>query len=188
MRRMSAIAAAALAALGLSVAVAGATSTAGQMITITNVSVSPDRHVTVDWTGPQNGIEFGALQIATKPDQGTDGDFFSENTVVFDLLAKGQQHYVGSEPLEKPGTYYLRVDGWWDGYSPEDYENYGVVYSQVVSFTAAPICVKVLVKPGHWIKKLVRKGRWVKRNGKRIWIKPVYKKVWVKPVYRTDCH
>jgi hypothetical protein len=188
MGRILAIAAAALAALGLAVAVARAAPAAGQMITITNVSVSPDRHVTVDWTGPPNGIEFGALEIATKPDIGTDGEFFSENVVVYDLLTKGQQHYVGSDPLEAPGTYYVLVNGWWNGYSPDDYTNYGVVYSQVVPFDAAPICQKVIVKPGHWVKKLVRRGHWVKRKGHRVWVKPVYKKVWVRPVYRDDCH
>ena len=111
MKRMSAIAAAALAALGLSVAVAGATPTAGQMITITNVSASADRHVTADWTWSAERHRVRRAPNRHKPDQGTDGDFFSENRVVFDLLAKGQQHYVGSEPLEKPGTHYLRVEG-----------------------------------------------------------------------------
>jgi hypothetical protein len=188
MGRIFVIAVAVFSAFGLAVTVAGAAPAAGQMITITNVLVSPDRHVTVDWTGPPNGIEFGALQIATKPDTGTDGDFFSENRVVFDLLTKGQQHYVGSDALRAPGTYYVRVTGWWDGYSPDDYVNYGVVYSQVSAFDAAPICQRVLVTPGHYVKKLVRKGHWVKRNGKRVWVKPVYRKVWVAPVYRNDCH
>jgi hypothetical protein len=188
MGRILAIATAALAVLGLAVAGAGAAPAAGQMITITNVSVSPDRHVTVDWTGPPNGIEFGSLQIATKPDAGTDGNFFSENVVEYDLLTKGQKHWVGTDPLQAAGTYYARVTGWWDGYGPGDYTNYGVVYSQVVPFDAAPICQKVLVTPGHYVKKVVRKAHWVKRNGKRVWVKAVYKKVWVKPVYREDCH
>jgi hypothetical protein len=184
-----------------------AASGAGQMIDITAATVGPDRHVTVDWTGPPNGIEFGALEVATKPDRGTDAHFFEENVVVFDLLDRGQQHYVSSEALQGPGTYYVAVRGWWDGYGPDDYENYGVVYSQVVTMTAEPICVTVVVTPGHWTKKLVRKGHWmqklvrkghwIKRNGKRAWVKPVYKKVWVKPVYkkvwvkpvtRQDCH
>ena len=180
------LAAAATLVLALS---ATASPQAGQMITITNVSVSPDRHVTVDWTGPPAaGIEHGVVQIATKPDTGTDGDFFTENRVGYDLLAKGQQHYVSTDALQAPGTYYVRVTGWWNGYSDDDYVNYGTVYSQVVAVDAPAICAQALVTPGHYVKKVVRKGRWVVRNGVRAWIKPVYKKAWVKPVYRHNCH
>jgi hypothetical protein len=175
---------AAFAATGL----AGAAGAAGQMIAITNVSVSADRHVTVDWTGPPNGFEFGAIEIATKPDVGTDGDFFSENLVEYDLLTKGQQHWVGSDPIKQPGTYYVRVTGWWDGYSADDYVNYGSVYSQVVPFTANPICTKALVTPGHWTKKVLRKAHWTTRKGHRVWVKTTYKKVWVQPAYKTECH
>jgi len=181
----------ALAVVGALALALGATASpqAGQMITITNVSVSPDRHVTVDWTGPPAaGIEHGALQIATKPDTGTDGDFFTENRITYDLLDKGQQHYVSTDALPAPGTYYVRVTGWWNGYSDDDYVNYGSVSSQVASVDAPAICAQVLVTPGHYVKKVVRKGRWVVHNGARTWNKPVYKKVWVDSVYRQNCH
>ena len=172
----------------LATAATGATA-AGQMINITSVSVSPDRHVTVDWTGPPaNGIEWGSVEIATKPDAGTDGRFFRENVILNDSLTDHQQHWVGSEALTAPGTYYVRVSGWWDGYSSSDYENYGTVYSQVVPFTVNPTCTQVVVSAGHYVKKLVRKGHSVKRNGNSVWVKPVYKKVWIAPVYKQECH
>lgn len=43
---------------------------------------------------------------------GSDGNFFSENRVQYDVFFhKGRTNWLDSEPI-KPGTYYVRVDGW----------------------------------------------------------------------------
>lgn len=152
----------------LALIIVGAATASGP-ITITAASV-PNRHVSITWVGPP--IEFGAVQIATRPETGTDGDFFSENRVEYAILAAGQSAWLSSDPIG-PGTYYVRVDGWDNHCTFYDY-GYGItgwlgcdVYSNIVQFTVNPICVK----------KLVRKGYWTKRNGRRIHHKPIYKTV-----------
>jgi hypothetical protein len=141
-------------------------------ITVTSVTLI-NRHVTATWSGP--AISFGAVQIATRLDTGTDGDFFTENRVEYELLAAGQTTWTGSDQIEHPGTYFLRVDGWDDQCTFYDYGE-GITgwfgcdtYSNIVQFTVEPICVK----------KLVRRGYWTKRPG--------HKRVWHKPVFKTVC-
>jgi hypothetical protein len=157
-----------LSAAGLAL-IGAASATASGPITITSASVA-NRHVSITWVGPN--IQFGAVQIATSPQTGTNGDFFSENRVQFDLLAQGQTAWLDSDPIT-PGTYYARVDGWDDQCNFNDY-GYGItgwtgcdVYSNIVQFTVDPICGK----------RLVRSSYYTKRNGRRIWHKPVYKTV-----------
>jgi hypothetical protein len=155
-----------------------ATAYASGSITITSARVQPDQHLAVTWSGPSNGIEFGSIQLATRPETGTDGDFYSENRIGFHVLAKGQQSWIDTEPLpvtKKAGsvTLYVRLSGWDDFCEFHDY-GYGitqwlgcVVWSPVAPLTIQSVCRRVLVK----------KGRYVKRGNRRVRIKPVYKTV-----------
>src|SRR3954470_6385741 len=77
-----------------------------QTASITSVSQT-SRHPVVDWTLPA-GVEADAIEIASKPDVGTDGQFFTENVKVFDLLDTTQTHYVGTDQLDY-GTYYVHI-------------------------------------------------------------------------------
>lgn len=72
-----------------------------------------DRHPTASWTLPPN-VEAWAVMVATKPDQASDGQFFSENVVVADSLRTTQQtdtFWLYEERLD-PGTYYVLVRGY----------------------------------------------------------------------------
>ena len=54
----------------------------------------------------------GALQIATQPSTGSNGDFYTENRIVYELIGPGQTNWTDSDQIEHAGTYYLRIDGW----------------------------------------------------------------------------
>ena len=147
-------------------------------ITITSARVQPDQHLNIAWSGPSNGIEFGAIQLATRPDTGSDGNFYTENRIDFELLSKGQTFWVATDPLPvitKAGTLtlYARVSGWDDYCQFVDYGD-GITdwlgceaYSPVYSFPITSVCHRVVVKPGH----RVRRGK------RRIWVKPIYRNV-----------
>jgi hypothetical protein len=161
---------AACALIGAASLVAAASASASGPLTITSVSTA-NRHVSITWAGPY--LEFGAVQIATRPDTGSDGNFFSENRVQYDVfLDKGRTNWLGSDPIG-PGTYYVRADGWDPQCTFYDY-GFGITgweacdtFSNIVQFTVNPICKK----------KLVHRGYWTKRSGKRVWHKPTYKTV-----------
>jgi hypothetical protein len=139
-------------------------------IRIASVTV-PYRHVSVRWTGPY--LKLGYVQIATRPDTGTDGWFLPENRIRYDYwLDPGRTNWIDKEAI-KPGTYYLRVDGWDDECTLFDYGN-GTTgwlgcdsFSDIVRFTVKPICKR----------RLARRGYYVCRNGRRIWHKPLYRNV-----------
>ena len=142
-------------------------------LNVTSISVSPDRHVSATWSGPF--LDFGALQIATQPLTGTDGDFYTENQIVYELIAPGQTNWTDSDQIEHPGTYYLRIDGWDSHYQWIDF-GYGYadwfggdIYSGVYSFSVQPICKSVLARRGYYTKR------------------PHHKRVWHKPTYKTVC-
>lgn len=70
-----------------------------------------EQHPTASWTLPA-GVEAQVIEIATSPTQGTDGSFFTENTVLFDLLEDGQTFYTSSDKRLKTGaTYYVHMSG-----------------------------------------------------------------------------
>jgi hypothetical protein len=142
-------------------------------LNVTSINVSPDRHISATWSGPY--LDFGAIQIATQPSIGSDGDFFHENWVRFDLLGAGQTSWTDSEQIEHPGTYYLRLGGWdpqyeWHdfGYGYADWFG-GETYSGTYSFTVQPICKRVVARRGYYTKR------------------PHQKRVWHKPTYKTVC-
>jgi hypothetical protein len=83
-------------------------------ITISNAH-SENRHVVASISLSAYGEVWGA-QVATKPDRGTDGDFFTENRVIYDFWGGSQSathstQYVSTDPLD-PGTYYLMIFGY----------------------------------------------------------------------------
>jgi hypothetical protein len=64
-------------------------------------------HVGASWSLP-SGVESSVVEVATSSSQGTDGSFFTESLVLFDVLFATQTSYVSTEVLP-PGTYYLHV-------------------------------------------------------------------------------
>jgi hypothetical protein len=143
-------------------------------LNVTSINVSPDRHVTVTWSGPY--LDFGVVQIATQPSIGSDGDFFHENWLRFDLLGAGQASWTDSEQIEHAGTYYLRVRGWDPQVEFRDY-GYGITawlggetYSGTYNFTVQPICNRIVARRGYYTKR------------------PHHKRVWHKPTFKTVCY
>jgi hypothetical protein len=65
------------------------------------------RHPEATWSLPPGGDAW-TLEIATHPETGTDGSFFEENRVVFEVLSRTQTHFLGTERLDR-GTYYVHV-------------------------------------------------------------------------------
>jgi hypothetical protein len=68
-----------------------------------------DRHPSATWTLPP-GVVPQVAEVATSPATSTDGYFFSENVVAFDLLQRGQTNWVYNSQLD-PGTYYAHISG-----------------------------------------------------------------------------
>jgi hypothetical protein len=67
------------------------------------------RHPQAIWTLPP-GVVPQIAEVATSPSTGTDGYFFRENVVAFDLLERGQTNWVDSSQLD-PGIYYVHIAG-----------------------------------------------------------------------------
>jgi hypothetical protein len=66
-------------------------------------------HPSATWTLPP-GVEAQVLEIATEPTLASDGYFFAESRVVFDLLEPGQTSFLSDTAL-RAGTYYVHVSG-----------------------------------------------------------------------------
>jgi len=67
------------------------------------------RHPVVVFSAPKS--DHVVIEMATKPDRGTDGSFFSENQVEFDLMTDSEiaaGRWL-SESQINPGTYYVLV-------------------------------------------------------------------------------
>jgi hypothetical protein len=126
------------------------------------------------WSAPPT--DFGAIETASRPDTGSDGHFFTENTVSFDMTTQGQTSWLDSHPLAPPkaaGTYvgYVRVSGWDPQAHFVDY-GYGItdwlgdyIFSPVQQFTLIAVQHRVLVTRGHFVK----------RGKRRVWVRPVYR-------------
>lgn len=67
------------------------------------------RHPAATWTLPA-GVKSQVVEVATHPDVGSDGYFFTENVKVFDLLEEAQTSWLDSDQLT-PGIYYVHVSG-----------------------------------------------------------------------------
>ena len=66
------------------------------------------RHPEARWTLPPTGAPAWVLEIARRPETGSNGYFFEENRVVFEILERTQTHFLDDERLD-PGTYYVHV-------------------------------------------------------------------------------
>lgn len=91
------------------------------------------RHPTARWTLPPN-VEAWAIEVAKRPDTGSDGSFFSENRIVFDLTQKADTEWLDSDRL-KPGTYFVHVQGWDNACLVPPYTGEcGIAWSNTLSF------------------------------------------------------
>jgi hypothetical protein len=91
------------------------------------------RHPTARWTLPQN-VEAWSVEVATRPETGSDGRFFSEYAVVFDSVRMTDTEWLDSDRL-KPGTYYVHVRGYDNTCLVPPYTGEcGVVSSNILSF------------------------------------------------------
>jgi hypothetical protein len=155
-------------------------------ITITHAGITQG-HLNATWTGPYSAsapavivlADDPFIEIATRPDVGTDGYFFTENVLTNDLIPSGQRQWLDSDQLSPPkqaGLYqlYARVHAWdswatWDDYFGE-YDG-GVVWSAVTPFTLTAVGNRVVTRRGHYVY------RWVHGKRRRVWVKPTYKTV-----------
>lgn len=172
-------------ALAASVALAVVPSALGQGgITITHAGVAQG-HLTAAWQGPFPASgealivlpEDPFIEIATRPETGSDGDFFSENVVTVDLLPNGARTWLDSDPLSPPtaaGTFqgYVRVHAWdswltWNSYFGA-WEG-GEAFSPVTPFTLTAVAHRAVVRKGHYVYRRIHGKR------HRVWVKPVYK-------------
>jgi hypothetical protein len=65
------------------------------------------RHPNATWALAP-GSESAVVEVATSPEAGSDGYFFTENVEAFDVLQADQTTWLYSSPL-KPGTHYVHV-------------------------------------------------------------------------------
>src|SRR5262245_14112779 len=65
------------------------------------------RHPKATWTLAP-GAQARVIEIATSPEAGSDGYFFTENVKVFDTLEDTQTQWLDSDALDT-GTYYVHV-------------------------------------------------------------------------------
>lgn len=93
-----------------------------------------NRHPSADWTLPAN-VRASVVEVATSPDVASDGQFFSENVEMFDLLSEADTHYLAADRL-KPGTYYVHVRGYDNSCFVTDFQApCGPVWSNTLSLT-----------------------------------------------------
>lgn len=67
-------------------------------------------HPSATWLLPP-GVETAVIEVATDPATGTDGYFFTENTVAFDIPEPSTTYWLSSSPLP-PGAYFVHVAGY----------------------------------------------------------------------------
>ena len=101
----------------------------------TLTAVGHDRmHPWAEWTLAP-GAKAWTIEVATAPDQGSDGDFWTENVKEFDLLWNdpGQTRWLSPSRLD-PGVYYVHVSSY------TDYPGPGQEWSNVMQLivTAPP--------------------------------------------------
>jgi len=66
------------------------------------------RHPEANWVLPPTASRAWVLEIARRPETGSNGYFFEENRVVFEILDRAQTHFLDDERLDV-GTYYVHV-------------------------------------------------------------------------------
>lgn len=95
------------------------------------------RHPSAEWTLPQY-VQAQVVEIARSPQTASDGSFFTENQVVFDLVEDSQTQWLDNDQLA-PGTYYVHVKGWDDACFHNDFQTEcGSAWSNVLPLTIPP--------------------------------------------------
>lgn len=97
-------------------------------VTITSAT-HVDGHAKVTWTLPP-GWTPNVIAIASKPDVGSDGSFFTENLVDGGILRAGQTEFLSSSRLE-PRTYFVRLQAYADDFSDSG-------WTDTATFTISP--------------------------------------------------
>jgi len=75
--------------------------------------------------------DYAVIEVATRPDVGSDGKFYSENVVIWDLVNYPQKWYKSSSTKLKSGTYYWHIS---HSGSCGDSVDYHTVFSSMWSF------------------------------------------------------
>lgn len=92
------------------------------------------RHPEARWTLPQY-VQASAVEIARSPETASDGGFFTENVVAFDLVGESDTHWLYGSQLN-PGTYYIHVRGWDDSCFHTDFKTQcGAAWSNTLRLT-----------------------------------------------------
>jgi hypothetical protein len=125
---LAAVVAPCVAAVATVGAVAASTAVSATPVTITSAG-HVDGHPKVTWALPP-GWSPSVINIASKPDVGSDGSFFSENIVDGGILRTGQTEFLSSVRL-RAGIYFVRVHA-----SADDYPDIG--WTETATLTIAP--------------------------------------------------
>jgi len=95
------------------------------------------RHPSAEWTLPQY-VQAQVVEMARSPQTASDGSFFTENRVIFDLLEDTQTQWLHNEQLA-PGTYYVHIKGWDDACFHNNFQTEcGSAWSNVLPLTIPP--------------------------------------------------
>jgi hypothetical protein len=95
------------------------------------------RHPSAEWTLPQY-VQASVVEVARSPETASDGSFFSENQVVFDLVQETDTQWLYRDQLA-PGTYYVHVRGWDNACFHNDFQTEcGSAWSNVLPLTISP--------------------------------------------------
>jgi hypothetical protein len=102
LRRVCVLATAAVGALAL-------TGAASAKAPILQAVGHVDRHPTATWTLPA-GVKSAVVEVASSPSTSSDGYFFNENVVAFDVPNETDTSWTHNFQLD-PGTYFVHVGG-----------------------------------------------------------------------------
>jgi hypothetical protein len=100
----------AIALLPLAASLVFVSSASAQPPVLSSVTVSADRHPSAQFSAPKASDV--TIYFATKPDQGSDGAFYSENIAAVDFLTANAIQagsWTYSDQLD-PGTYYVMLN------------------------------------------------------------------------------
>lgn len=83
-------------------------------------------------------VEASAIEVATRPETASDGQFWRENVVIYDPVAERDTEWVYEERL-RVGTYYVHVRGYDNSCFHTDFQtDCGFAWSNVMELTISP--------------------------------------------------
>lgn len=110
-----------------------------------------NRHPEARWTLPPY-VQASVVEVARSAETASDGSFFTENVVVFDIAGETDTHWLYASQLG-PGRYYVHVKGWDDSCFHTNFETEcGPAWSNVLPLTipnAPPRIASVKVTPSY---------------------------------------